>query len=82
MVLESVKVPSPCFTKLAALLPLLEITPVTDPVPALLIVRAPAAAIFAAVKPAVLTVNAPLAVTAPLKVTELGAYADPTKLMA
>ena len=81
MVLESVKVPSPCFTRLAALLPF-EITPVTDPVPELLIVRAPPAVIFAAVKPVVLIVNAPLAVTAPLKVTELGAYADPTKLIA
>ena len=82
MVLESVKVPSPCFTKLAALLPLLEKTPVTDPVPELLIVRAPPAAIFAAVKPVVLTVNAPLALTAPLKVTELGVNAEPTKLIA
>ena len=37
---------------------------------------------FAAVKAPVLIVKAPLAVIAPLKVAELGAYADPTKLIA
>ena len=81
LVPERVKVPAPCFTKLA-LLPLFEITPVTDPVPELLIVRAPPAAMFAAVKAPVLIVKAPLAVIAPLKVAELGAYVDPTKLIA
>ena len=79
---DRVRVPAPCFITLAAMLPTFEIAPVTDPASELLMVSAPPATMFAAVKAPVLIVNAPVAVKAPLIVTELGVDAAPTMLIA